>query len=156
MHITNQTFGYVYSRTFTKIIHGTWSLLNILMIFGIKEQSIISTHSICCCLLQQIYPTWSHKNMYLWALSLWHSFTYLTARFTAVSKRNVHWVALKHRLNTWTLPRFYYLDIGTYCSFFITLLQVRIAAVQNENIRGRSLKVNALSCWKYALHQTQP
>ncbi len=62
---------------------------------------------------------------------------------------------------------FYYVDIGTYyCVFitllqvhiavFITLLQVHIAAVQNSNIRGLSLKVNALSCWKYALHQTQP
>ncbi len=100
--------------------------------------------------------TWSHKNMYLCALSVWHRFTYLTARFAAVSKRNVHWVALKHRLNTWTLARFYYVDIGTYCCVFIALFQVRAAAVQNSNIRGLSLKVNALSCWKYALHQTQP
>ncbi len=52
--------------------------------------------------------------------------------------------------------RFYYVDIGTYCCAFIMLLQVRIMAVQNSNIRGPSLKVNALSCWKYALHQTQP
>ncbi len=48
----------------------------------------------------------SHKNSYLCALSVRHRFTYLTARFTAVSKRNVHWVALKHRLNTWTLAHF--------------------------------------------------
>ncbi len=101
-------------------------------------------------------PTWSHKNMYLCALSVWHRFTYFTARFAAVSKRNVLWVALKHRLNTWTLARFYYVDIGTYCCVFIALFQVRTAAVQNSNIRGLSLKVNALSCWKYALHQTQP
>ncbi len=71
---------------------------------------------------------------------------YLAARFTSVSKRNVHWVALKHRLNTWTLAHFYYIDIGTYCCVFIMLLQKRIAAVQNSNIRGLSLKVNALSC----------
>ncbi len=51
---------------------------------------------------------------------------------------------------------FYYVDIGTYCCVFITLLHKRIAAVQNSNIRGLSLKVNALPCWKYALHQTQP
>ncbi len=38
---------------------------------------------------------------------------------------------------------------------FITLLQVRIAADQNSNIRGPSLKINPLSCWKYDLHQTQ-
>ncbi len=78
--------------------------------------------------------------------SVRHRFAYLTARFTAVSKRNVHWVALKHRLNTWTLTHFYYIDIGTNCCVFITLLQKRIAAVQNSNIRGLSLKVNALSC----------
>ncbi len=69
---------------------------------------------------------------------------YLTARFAAVSKRNVHWVALNHRLNTWTLACFYYVDIGTYCCVCITLLQKRIAAVQNSNIWGLSLKVNAL------------
>ncbi len=50
----------------------------------------------------------------------------------------------------------YYVDIGTYCCVFITLLEVHIAAVQNSNIRGLSLKMNALSCKKYALHQTQP
>ncbi len=106
--------------------------------------------------IANIYTTWSHKNTYLCALSLWHRFMYLTARFAAVSKRNVQWVALKHRLNTWTLAHFYYVDIGTYCCVFITLLQKCIAAVQNSNIRGLSLKVNALLCWKYALHQTQP
>ncbi len=111
--------------------------------------------------------TWSHKNLSLCALSVHHRFTYLTAHFAAVSKRHVHWVALRHRLNTWTLARFYYVDIGmyccvfyvdivTYCCVFIMLLQVRTAAVQNSNIRGLSLKVNTLSCWKYALHQTQP
>ncbi len=90
--------------------------------------------------------TWSHKNTYHFSLSVRHRFTYPTARFTTVSKRNVHWVALKHRLNTWTLARFYYLDIGTYCCIFITLLQKLIAAVQNSNIRSLSLKCNALSC----------
>ncbi len=63
--------------------------------------------------------------------------------------------ALKYRLNMWTLACFYYLYIGTYCCVFIKLLQVRIAAVHNSNICDLSLKVNALSCWKYALHQTQ-
>ncbi len=59
---------------------------------------------------------------------MWHHFTYLTARFAAVTKRNVHWVALKHRLNTWTLAHFYYVDIGTYCCIFMKLLQKRNAA----------------------------
>ncbi len=96
---------------------------------------------ICATLLN---PTWSHKNTYLCALSVRHRFMFLTARFAAVSKRNVHWVALKHRLNTWTLAHFYYVHIGTYCSVFIKLLQERIASVQNSNIQGLSLKVNAL------------
>ncbi len=38
MHITNQKLSwYIYSSKFTKYLHGTWSLLNILMIFGIKD-----------------------------------------------------------------------------------------------------------------------
>ncbi len=44
MHINNKTlyiFLYIYGKTFTKYLHGTWSLLNILTIFGIKEKSII-------------------------------------------------------------------------------------------------------------------
>ncbi len=36
MHITKQKMWYIYSRKFTKYLHGTWSLLNILMIFDIK------------------------------------------------------------------------------------------------------------------------
>ncbi len=33
MHINNQKFLYIYGRKFTKYLHKTWSLLNILMIF---------------------------------------------------------------------------------------------------------------------------
>ncbi len=55
-----------------------------------------------------------------------------------------------------TLARFCYVDIGTYCCVCITLLQVRIAVDHNLNIWWVSLKFNALSCWKYPLHQTQP
>ncbi len=44
------------------------------------------------------------------------------------------------------LGTFYYVHIGTYCSVFITLLQVRIAVVQNSNIWGPLLKMNALLC----------
>ncbi len=47
---------------------------------------------------------------------------------------------------------FLYVDLDTYFCVFIKLLQKRIVVVQNSNIRGLSLKVNALSCWKYALH----
>ncbi len=89
---------------------------------------------------------WSHKNTYLCALSVRHRFTYLTARFAAVSKRNVHWVALKHRLNTWTLAHFYYSRYRYILLCFYRCYRNCIAAVQNSNIRGLSLKVNALSC----------
>ncbi len=36
-------FIYIYGKRFTKYLHGTWSLLNILKIFGIKEKTIILT-----------------------------------------------------------------------------------------------------------------
>ncbi len=55
-----------------------------------------------------------------------------------------------------TLAHFCYVDIGTYCCVCITLLEVCIAVVHNSNIQWVSLKVNALSSWKYPLHQTHP
>ncbi len=39
------TFSDIYGRYFTKYLHGTWSLFNNLMIFGIKEKTIILTHT---------------------------------------------------------------------------------------------------------------
>ncbi len=59
MHITYQklSFDIFWKWTFAKYLNGAWSLLNILMIFGIKEKSIILTHTIYCQLLLQIQYT---------------------------------------------------------------------------------------------------
>ncbi len=46
MYITNQKLSFdIYGKKFTKYLHGTCSLLNILKIFGIKEKSINLTHN---------------------------------------------------------------------------------------------------------------
>ncbi len=47
MHITKQKLSFdIFTVRNVQNLHGTWYLLNILMIFGIKEKSIILTYTI--------------------------------------------------------------------------------------------------------------
>ncbi len=63
LHITNKKkihikkFWYIYCRKFIKYLHGTQSLLNILMIFGMKEKKTI--------ILTQCFVGYCYKYTYL-------------------------------------------------------------------------------------------
>ncbi len=75
----------------TKYLHGTWSLLNILMIFGIKEKWIILTHTMYCCLLLQIYLC------YLWLLLCSRVTNTLKATYSAFKIHLISSWIINHR-----------------------------------------------------------
>ncbi len=58
MHITNQklSFTIFIVGNLQKNLHGTWSLLNIIMFFCTNKNFIIFTHTTFSWLLLQIYP----------------------------------------------------------------------------------------------------
>ncbi len=63
MHITYQKLSF--DRKFTKYVHGTWFLLNILMIFGIKKINIFDPYNVFLAIATNIPMTG------LWYISIY-------------------------------------------------------------------------------------
>ncbi len=81
MHITNQKLRFdIYCRKFTKYLHGTWSLLNILMIFWHKRKiDHFDIYSLYC--YKYILATY---DWFVWSGSLSLSLTHTTHTHTTL------------------------------------------------------------------------
>ncbi len=85
MHITNQKLGFdIFTvEKFTKYLHGTSSLLNILMIFGIKEKfwPIQCIFGYCYKYTRATYDWFCGPGSHIW-LDIWE--LWLTQSFTSI------------------------------------------------------------------------